>query len=196
MLNAPLRLELIEMSAEDLRVRQELVDSGELGGEYVPRMEQVHIRNAERLKELIALYGWPNNEIAGEDGALAAWLIAQHAIGAPLFQRACLALMKETASHGRIPRWHMAYLEDRIAMLEGRPQIYGTQWMDDPVDGQARPWRLVSAESVDELRAGVGLGPMPAIPERGPALPGEQLQALERSQRWWEDWLASKGWRE
>ncbi len=41
------------MRAEDSRVRQELVDTGELGGSYVPRMEAVHIRNAERLRQIV-----------------------------------------------------------------------------------------------------------------------------------------------
>lgn len=48
-----LREQLIAMRDEDLRVRQELVASGELGGSYVPRMEAVHIRNAERLEQII-----------------------------------------------------------------------------------------------------------------------------------------------
>jgi len=41
------------MRTEDVRIRQELVESGELGGRYVPRMEAVHVRNAERLKVII-----------------------------------------------------------------------------------------------------------------------------------------------
>jgi len=36
---------------------------------------------------------------------------------------------------------------------------------------------------------------MQPIPERGPELPLEQQQAISENQRWWEDWLASKGWR-
>jgi hypothetical protein len=36
---------------------------------------------------------------------------------------------------------------------------------------------------------------MHPIPERGPELPLEQQQAIRENQRWWEDWLASKGWR-
>jgi hypothetical protein len=65
MLNDALREELLAMRAEDLRVRQELVDSGELGGPYVPRMEAVHIKNAERLRELIILHGWPDEQTVG-----------------------------------------------------------------------------------------------------------------------------------
>jgi uncharacterized protein DUF6624 len=70
------------MRAEDLRVRQELLESGELGNSFVPRMEAVHRKNAQRLREIIGEYGWPDTELVGSDGTLAAWFIAQHAIGA------------------------------------------------------------------------------------------------------------------
>ena len=105
-LNAALREELIAMRAEDLRVRQELAQYGELGGSYVPRMEAVHIRNAQRLEEIIDESGWPDERVVGEDGAKAAWFIAQHAIGLPNFQRKCLALLQHSAKEGRVPRWH------------------------------------------------------------------------------------------
>jgi hypothetical protein len=36
---------------------------------------------------------------------------------------------------------------------------------------------------------------MPSIPEPGPELSLEQQQAIVENQHWWEDWLASKGWR-
>ncbi|HEY3455178.1 MAG TPA: DUF6624 domain-containing protein [Bryobacteraceae bacterium] len=194
-MNPALRDELIAMRAEDLRVRQELVESGELGGSYVPRMEAVHIKNAERLNEIIDEYGWPDEQTVDEDGAKAAWLIVQHAIGFPDFQRNCLHLLRRAADEGHIRRWQAAYLEDRIAMQEGRPQQYGTQWLDDPVDGRIRPWKLADPERVNELRTEAGLPPMPPIPERGPELSPEQQQAILENQRWWEDWLVSKGWR-
>jgi len=53
MINEGLRRELLEMRAEDARVRQELLESGELGGCYVPRMEAVHTRNAARRSQAI-----------------------------------------------------------------------------------------------------------------------------------------------
>ncbi|HJW99219.1 MAG TPA: DUF6624 domain-containing protein, partial [Terriglobales bacterium] len=86
MVNLALRQELVAMKEEDLRVRKELADAGELGGPYVPRMEAVHVRNAARLRELLAKHGWPTEEIAGKDGAEAAWFVTQHAIGEPDFQ--------------------------------------------------------------------------------------------------------------
>ena len=195
MVNEELRGDLLAMRSEALRVRQELMDSGELGGPYVPRMEAVHRRNADRLRELIASFGWPGEDVAGQDGAEAAWFIAQHAIGEPEFQRSSLALLRTCASEGRTPAWHAAYLEDRIAMQEGRPQRYGTQWVDDPFDGRIRPWQLADPEHVNDLRANVGLKPLAQIPEKGPELSAAERHAIERDRDWWEQWLATKGWR-
>jgi uncharacterized protein DUF6624 len=193
MVNLALRQELVAMKEEDLRVRKELADAGELGGPYVPRMEAVHVRNAARLRELIAEHGWPTEEIAGKDGAEAAWFITQHAIGEPDFQRSVLKLLQAAA--GKVPAWHAAYLEDRIAMQEGRPQRFASQWMDDPRDGLIRPWKLAEPENVNSLRASVGLDPLRPIPEPGPELSDEEQRRVKENQRWWEEWLSSKGWR-
>jgi hypothetical protein len=195
MVNEQLRQDLLEMRAEDRTVRQELIDSGELGGPYVPRMEDVHRNNAARLRELIELYGWPAEDVAGQDGAEAAWLIAQHAVGEPDFQRRVLALLCTCVAENRVPAWHAAYLEDRIAMHEGRPQRYGTQWVQDSTDGRFRPWSLADADHVNDLRGEVGLRPMQPIPEMGPALPREKQKEIEQDNRWWQQWFIRKGWR-
>ncbi len=195
MVNEALREELLRMRDEDLTVRQELLDAGQLGGAYVPRMEAVHIKNAARLRELTDQYGWPAEDIAGKDGAEAAWLIAQHAIGEPEFQKAVLRLLTNATTAGRIPAWHAAYMEDRVAMFEGRPQRYGSQGLDDPRDGRTRPWKLSDPVRINEMRASVGLPPLHPVPEPGPDLPQDQRRAIETNQSWWQDWSTLKGWK-
>jgi hypothetical protein len=189
-----LRRELLAMRDEDLRVRAELAAANELGGPYVPRMEEIHVRNAARLKELIERHGWPAEDIAGKDGAEAAWMIAQHAVGDPDLQRRALQRLRRCSEEARVPAWHAAYLEDRIALHEGRPQRYGTQWVDDPRDGRVRPWRLLDPGAVDELRAGVGLPNLAQVPEPGPDLPDDRQEVIRENARWWRAWLAVKGW--
>jgi hypothetical protein len=67
MMDEQLCAELLAMRAEDRRVREELMASGEMdGSHYIPRIEEVHRRNAARLRELIALYGWPGEDVAGK----------------------------------------------------------------------------------------------------------------------------------
>ena len=195
MVNDGLRGDLLAMRDEDFSVREELLEAGQLGGTYVPRMEAVHLKNAARLRELIKQHGWPAEDIAGKDGAEAAWIIAQHAVGEPEFQRCVLHLLRECAAAGRTPAWHAAYLEDRIAMYEERPQRFGSQWIDDPRDGRIRPWKLSDPDRVNELRGSVGLRPLAPIPEQGPDLPTDQRAAIEENQRWWGNWLSSKGWK-
>jgi hypothetical protein len=194
MINEDLRRELWSMKNADLRVREELLATGELGGPYHPRMEAVHTQNAARLRELIAEHGWPAEDIAGVDGAESAWLITQHAIGDPDFMRRALELLRDCAEHRRVPRWHAAYLEDRIALYEGRPQRYGTQGVDDTRDGLDRPWTLADPEHVNELRASVGLPALRPIPPPGPDLPLERQRQNEAMRKWWLDWVKSRGW--
>jgi hypothetical protein len=193
-LNEALSAELLAMREEDLRVRQELLDAGLLGGSYVPRMEAIHVKNAARLRQIIADHGWPAEDIVGKEAAEAAWMIAQHAVGEPDFQRLVLRLLQECAAAKRNPPWHAAYLEDRIALHEGRPQRYGTQWIDDPQDGRIRPWKLADPDHVNEFRASVGLEPLRPIPALGPPIPEEQQKTIRDNAQWWREWLASKGW--
>jgi hypothetical protein len=181
-----LRDELVAMRAEDLRVRQELMDSGELGGAYLPRMEAVHRANAARLREIIDQYGWPDAELAGDDGTLAAWFIAQHAVGEPDFQRRVLALVRDKVREGRVPAAQEAYLFDRIAMQEGRPQRYGTQSVPCP-DGQYRRWTTEDPERLNDRRSAVGLPPVPPDPPETEPTPATLAE--------YDEWLKRAGWR-
>lgn len=190
-----LRHELLSLRDEDLILREELLAAGQLNGPYHPRMEAINRKNAARLRELIAEHGWPNEDRAGPDGAEAAWLIAQHSIGEPEFMRTALRLIQACVEQGSVPAWHAAYLDDRIALYEGRPQSFGTQSLDDPRDGVPRPWAISDPDRVNELRASVGLNPLPAIPPPGPDLPPEIRRQNESLEKWWLDWLASRGWR-
>jgi hypothetical protein len=195
MLDESLRRELLSLRADDLNLREELLAANELGGAYHPRMEAVHIKNAARLRELFAQHGWPAEDLAGPDGAEAAWLIAQHSIGEPEFMRTALRLVRACAEQRRVPAWHAAYLEDRIALYEGRPQRFGTQGIDDPREGLPRRWTITDPDRVNDLRASVGLNPLSPIPPPGPELSPELRRQNESIQQWWLDWLASRGWR-
>jgi hypothetical protein len=137
-MNQELRQELLAMRETDLRVRDEVIKGASAFAGYHPRMEEVHRRNAARLKEIIAQHGWPGRSLVGEDGMIAAWFIAQHSISDPPFQRRALELIKGAHSKGEASAIGAAFLEDRIAVFEGRPQVYGTQFEPDE-EGMAQP---------------------------------------------------------
>ena len=95
--------ELIAMAELDRKVSDELATSGALYEGYDPRMAAVHEQNALRLQAIMAQVGWPTERLVGERAAKAAWLIAQHAISQPEFQRSCLKLLAEAAREHKAP---------------------------------------------------------------------------------------------
>jgi hypothetical protein len=184
--------ELIAMAELDRKVCDELATSGALYEGYDPRMAAIHEKNALRLQAIIAQIGWPTEFLVGERAAKAAWLIAQHAISQPEFQRSCLKLLAEAALEHMVPLWQPAMLEDRIRMFEGRPQLYGTQLKTD-AHGNMRPHAIEDPESVDERRRAVGLEPLAEILARAKQqpLPADR----ERFEHDYQKWLVEVGWR-
>jgi Family of unknown function (DUF6624) len=183
------------MEEEDLRVRAELATDGSLFDGYHPRMEEVHCRNAARLRQIIDEYGWPGEPIVGENGAEAAWLIAQHAIGEPDFQRSCLKLLKLAADAGEVAAWQAAYLEDRIRVFEGRPQLYATQF-DIGDDGLPVPYEIEAPERVDERRRAVGLESLAEQIGRAQRVNPPTPETRAKRDREYQEWLRRVGWRE
>ncbi len=157
MVHPDIAQELVERGEHDLAVRQRLINEGKLFRGYNPAMEQVHLDNAHRLQEIIAQIGWPTQEQVGEQASQAAWLIVQHAISLPAFMKSCLALMEEQAIAGTIDPVNVAFLYDRIALYENRPQSYGTQFVSDN-QGQLVAYTLdTSIDQVNQRRHRLGL---------------------------------------
>lgn len=197
-MNAALRDELVAMAAEDQQVRAELASDGSLFDGYHPTMQAVHDRNAARLTAIIATHGWPGHDLVSEDGARAAWLVLQHAIGHPALQRRGLTLLREAVANGDVSAAEVAMLEDRIAFFEGRPQRYGTQY-DWNVRGELAPWVIEDEAGVDDRRREVGLPPLEENTRRvreGTARNGEEppRDCYARREEF-EAWARSVGWR-
>jgi hypothetical protein len=85
-----------------------LARDGSLFEGYSPEMERVHLENATRLEAIIVRHGWPGLSAVGADGAEAAWLVAQHAISRPAFQRRCLELLRAAVDSREASPSHLA----------------------------------------------------------------------------------------
>ena len=102
-------------------------------------------------------YGWLGPDEIGKHGDNTLCAVIQHANletqkkYAPLMKKAVLANKAD-------PGWY-ALLEDRIALREGRKQIYGSQVHGNP---NGAPWvsMMEDPDHVDERRASVGLPTM------------------------------------
>lgn len=72
--------------------------------------------------------------------------------------RNCRELLEKELATGGVPRWHYAYLDDRIRVSEGKPQRFGTQFELTP-DGPVI-CEVEDPKSLDQRRREVGLGPI------------------------------------
>ena len=147
---------IINMRNADLALREELIRAGRLSAGYDPEMEAVHIRNATALEQIIDDIGYPAIEKVGEEANEAAWLVIQHAISCPEFMKKCARLLEAAVADGQADPKQLAYLTDRIAVFEGRSQLYGTQFDWDEA-GEMSPNPVDDIEKVDHRRKAIGL---------------------------------------
>ncbi|MET8624099.1 DUF6624 domain-containing protein [Kitasatospora sp. NPDC004669] len=115
-------------------------------------------QHGDRLAEITAEHGWPTERTVGADAARAAWLVAQHADRQLDVQRRAVALMAEAVASGAASARDLAFLQDRLAVNEGRAQRYGTQ-IGAVTDGRPVPWPCEDPDRLDERRAEVGIEP-------------------------------------
>ena len=147
---------IIRLKNKDLAFRDELIQKGQLGQGYHEAMEQLHNEHAMRLNEIIETIGYPTIDKVGEEASEAAWLIMQHAIGQPTFMRKCVALLKDAVNENKVDPKNLAYLTDRIAIFEGKPQLYGTQF-DWDENGELVPNLFDDLLKVNQRRKEIGL---------------------------------------
>jgi hypothetical protein len=144
--------EINEIYVKDQEMRKRaLENNGIIDGDEFETVDQ---RNTERMKEIVERIGWPTISKVGEDVSNDAWLIVQHADHDVEFQKQCLTLMK-AAEKGDVSLRNIAYLEDRVAVNEKRPQIYGTQFWEH--DGLFEPRPIEEPDKVDERRKSIGM---------------------------------------
>lgn len=112
--------------------------------------------NLIKVTKIIDKYGWPGPEVAGNEGNQAVFLVIQHADIAT--QEKYLPMMRKAAKEKKAEPSSLALLEDRVALRQGKKQIYGSQIGGDGKELWVSP--LEDPDNVDKRRAEVGLGPL------------------------------------
>jgi hypothetical protein len=95
--------------------------------------------------------------MVGEDDSAVAWLLAQHADRDPVRQRTFLQALRGAVRQGEASAAHLAYLEDRVRVNTGGPQLYGTQFT--VTDGEFGPCTIEDPQRLEERRAEAELEP-------------------------------------
>lgn len=113
--------------------------------------------NLVKVQKILDEYGWLGFDKVGRTGALTIFLVIQHS---PLpVQQKYLPMMREAVKNKQAIAGNLALLEDRVAIREGRKQIYGSQLVTDST-GKTTLEPLEDPDHVDERRKAVGLGPL------------------------------------
>ena len=110
-----------------------------------------------KVTKILDEFGWLGADVVGERGNTTLFLVIQHSD--IKVQQKYLPVMRDAVKNGKANPADLALLEDRVALREGRKQIYGSQVRFD-ANGEFWVSPLEDPDHVDARRAEVGLGPI------------------------------------
>ncbi|RDC55708.1 hypothetical protein DU508_15680 [Pedobacter chinensis] len=188
---------IIALKRADLEFREKLIQNGQLGEGYNEEMKKLHNRNAKTLNDLIDTIGYPTIDKVGKEASEAAWLIIQHSIEQPRFMKKCVELLETAVNENKADPKNLAYLIDRIAVFEGKPQLYGTQF-DWNEKGELSPNPFDNLTKVNERRKSIRLNTLEEQTEIIRRQAQNENQSLpvdfEKRKREIEEWKKNVGW--
>ena len=120
--------------------------------------------NQIKVRSILDKYGWLGADVVGRQGNLTLFLVIQHADQAT--QEKYLPMMRDAVKNGKAQASALALLEDRVAMGQGKKQIYGSQIGTDMETNQYYIRPLSDPDNVDKRRAEVGLEPLAEYAQR------------------------------
>ncbi len=188
---------IIELKNADLKLRARLIQNAQLSEGYNEEMEALHNSNAKMLNEIIDRIGYPTSDKVGKEASEAAWLVVQHSIGQPSFMKKCVKLLEMAVKQDKANPINLAYLSDRIAVFEGKPQLYGTQF-DWDENGEMSPKPFDNMTKVNDRRSSVSLNTL----EEQTQIMREQVKSenqvplrdFEKRKRQYDTWRKTVGW--
>jgi CYTH domain-containing protein len=112
--------------------------------------------NLIEVRKILDTRGWLGADIVGGKGNSTLFLVIQHAD--QKIQEQYLPMMREAVAKGNAAASSLALLEDRVALGQGKKQIYGSQIGMFSETGENYVLPLEDPDNVDERRMSVGLG--------------------------------------
>lgn len=115
--------------------------------------------NLLKVEKILTEYGWLGADVVGEQGNKTLFLVIQHSPDTKIQQK-YLPLMRDAVMKGNADSKCLALLEDRVALGEGKKQIYGSQLEMDYTTNQYALSPMIDPDNVDKRRAEAGLKPI------------------------------------
>lgn len=120
--------------------------------------QNIDDENLEMVINIINKCGMPIRKDVGLKGMSTIWLVLQHSDN--VHRKKYFPYLEKASRIGDIKKSQLAMMQDRILMMEGKPQIYGTQVIKKP---NSKNWILYSLDNpniVNKKRDSVGLEPI------------------------------------
>jgi hypothetical protein len=114
--------------------------------------------NLIQVADILEKYGWLGADAVGEQGNATIFLVIQHADLKT--QEKYLPMMRQAVKNGKAKGSELALLEDRVAMRQGKKQIYGSQISRNQQTGKYFIAPIEDEPNVNKRRASVGLMPL------------------------------------
>ena len=161
--NKPLIAILDSVYMEDQKYRHQLKEIEEKYGwesnELKNQWKLINEKDSINLIKVLAIldkYGWLGADVVGPQGNSTLFLVIQHSDLKT--QEKYLPMMREAVKNGKAAGSSLALLEDRVALGQGKKQIYGSQIGRDLETQKYYVLPLEDPDNVDKRRAEVGLG--------------------------------------
>jgi hypothetical protein len=122
------------------------------------KMKAADSVNLVKVAAIIDKYGWLGPDEIGDQCNTAIFMVIQHADLST--QQRYLPIMRAAALKARIKARHLAMLEDRVNVLTGKKQKYGSQIFWDTWKRVYLLAPLEDPDNVDARRSAVGLPPL------------------------------------
>ncbi|HKL91029.1 MAG TPA: DUF6624 domain-containing protein [Allomuricauda sp.] len=123
---------------------------------------EIDRQNLTTVISLIEKCGMPTLNEVDDIQMSAIWVVFQHGDNAN--RKKYLPLLEQSAKNGDLKATQIAMMKDRTLMMDGEPQVYGTQ-----VTKNGNEWvlyKLSNPETVNKRRAEMGFGPLQDYLER------------------------------
>jgi len=161
----PLQKELLDIYTEDQGIRGEFMkiykdpnsDKKKIDsiGKLMRKKDSI---NLIQVIKILDEKGWVGKDVVGAQANQTLFLVIQHSD--LKYQQKYLPMMREAVKKGNANPGNLAYLEDRVALREGKRQIYGSQSSKNKTTNKLYISPMIDPDNVDKRRAEVGLGTM------------------------------------
>jgi hypothetical protein len=164
-IDKPLQAELIAIYNDDQTIRQHYMTALKEFGNQSKQADSIakimgykDSINLIKVKDILDKRGWVGPNKVGAQANMTLFLVIQHSDLET--QQKYLPMMREAVKNKNAQSSALALLEDRVALGEGKKQIYGSQIGYDSKTKKNYVLPLEDPDNVDQRREEVGLGPI------------------------------------